>query len=658
MKDVVRIGNAQAFWGDRNAAAAEMLAREPDLDYLTLDYLAEVSLSILAAQQARDARLGYPRDFVEVIRSLAGYWSSGGRCRLIANAGGLDPRGCAAACAQTLAEAGCRPLRIAVVTGDDVADLLRSRPEHPAFRHLDTQASAATIVDRLVTANAYVGAAPLVDALQQGADIVITGRVADPSLCVAAAVHHHGWALNDWPRLAGATVAGHLIECGTQVTGGIATDWLDVPDVAHIGFPIVEVAADGSCVVTKPKRTGGCVTAWTVQEQLVYEIGDPEHYLSPDVEVSFRGLTVEDLGEDRVRVRGAVGHPAPAHLKVSATYRDGYRAAGTLTIFGRDAVRKARRAAEVVLQRVRDAGGEWRDAIVETLGAGGCFGEVLPGSALEATETVLRIALESASRETVERFAKELMPLITSGPPGTTGYAEGRPPVHAVVRFWPCLIERQAVTPQVELFTTPAATSPAVPSVAASSWTTGTAVANTSGGTCTNTPASTTVSTRASNAASATAGPTSGGTVATTSVVAAAAVAADTRPDTVSCSRELLGVAPRHRAFPTGTLQDVARARSGDKGLHANIGVLARHPAAYPFLQDWLTAERVAEFLRPLGHEGVQRFELPNLGALNFVVRGILRRNLRTDAQGKALGQLLLELPLPAAKPLDTQPVE
>ena len=247
----VRIGNAQAFWGDRTDAAAEMLAREPGLDYLTLDYLAEVSMSILAMQRERDPGAGYAREFVEVVRSLVPYWTSGGRCRLIANAGGLNPQGCADGCRTVLTEAGCRPLKIGVVTGDDVSELLSAANASSSdFQNLDTHAKLTEVRDRLVTANAYLGARPIVEALAGGADIIITGRVADPSLVVAPCIHHFGWNENELDRLAGATVAGHLIECGTQATGGISTDWLDLPDAAHIGFPIVDVSDDGSCVVT------------------------------------------------------------------------------------------------------------------------------------------------------------------------------------------------------------------------------------------------------------------------------------------------------------------------------------------------------------------------------------------------------------------------
>ncbi len=582
--DCVRIGNAQAFWGDRADAAAELLAQAPDLDYLTLDYLAEVSMSLLALQRERDPASGYARDFVAVVRSLAPYWAAGGKCRVIANAGGLDPHACAAACAAALAEAGCRALRIAVVAGDDVLPLLRSAADESDFANLETGAPLAGVRDQLATANAYVGSAPIVEALRRGADLVITGRVADPSLVLAACQHHFGWAADDWDRLAGGTVAGHLIECGTQVTGGISTDWLNLPDPAHIGFPIVEVAADGSCIVAKPPGTGGRVDQWTVKEQLLYELGDPGRYLSPDATVSFLGLHVTDLGGDRVRVAGAKGSPPPATLKVSATWRAGFRAAGTLTIFGRDAVAKARRCGDIVLQRLRAAGHEFADAVVECLSAGATVPAGEPGvSEADLRETVLRIAVESPSRAAVEQFARELMPLVTAGPPGTTGYAAGRPRVQPVFRYWPCLVDRALVVSQVEIIDSPAAPSPA-------------------------------------------ATPPRPARTLPPSVAAAVPFAAPARP---------------------ATLHDLAIARSGDKGTSANLGVLARRPEDYPFLCRWLTAARVQTYFRALEPTGAIRYDVPNLHGLNFVLGGVLRRGLRTDAQGKALAQALLEMPVP-----------
>jgi len=602
MTKAVRIGNAQAFWGDRSDAAAEMLAHEPDLDYLTLDYLAEVSMSILAMQRESDPEAGFPSDFVDVVRSLAPYWSSGERCRLITNAGALNPHGCAEACQRALAEAGCRSLRIGVVTGDDVLEIVgdaAAASSSPEFCNLDTGAQISHVRDRLVTANAYLGAAPIVEALAGGADIVITGRVADPSLTVAACLHHFGWNDHELDRLAGATVAGHLIECGTQVTGGISTDWLDVPTSAYIGFPIVEISADGSCVVTKPRGTGGSVMAMTVKEQLVYEIGDPDNYLSPDVAVSFVSLAVEDLGNDRVRVSGATGKPPPATYKVSATFRDGFRSAGTLTIIGRNAVAKARRCGELALERVRESGFELRDSVIECLGSGdGGAGIARPqiGESGAFGETVLRVAVETESREAAERFSRELMPLITAGPQGTTGYAEGRPRVHPVFRYWPCLIARDAVATHVEFHLSPEAKS-------AAGFREGEAPAE---------PES--LNTRAV--------PRLGRSLA-------------------------LPLRTAVEAADPCCLYDIAAARSGDKGSSANVGVIARSGDWWEFLLTWLTADRVAAFFSPLGLESVERFELPNLEALNFVLRGVLRRNLQTDAQGKALGQILLEMRLP-----------
>lgn len=591
MSNVIRIGNAQAFWGDRSRAAAEMLAREPDLDYLTLDYLAEVSMSILATQRDRDRSAGYARDFLDVIRSLGPYWASGGRCRLITNAGGLNPESCAEACRAELEAAGCDGLKIATVTGDDVLETLRQSADSPdaatLFRHLDTGASITDVLDRLVTANAYVGAAPIVEALAQGADIVITGRTADPSLTVAACAHHFGWADDDWSRLAGATVAGHLIECGTQVTGGISTDWLALPNLEAIGYPIVEVADDGSCIVTKPRGTGGRVTEQTVKEQLLYEIGDPAHYLSPDVTVSFLTLDVADLGDDRVRVSGATGSPPPSTLKVSATYRDGYRAAGTLTVIGRDAETKARRTAGIVLRRVTEAGYQLRDALIECLGCGDSVAGVVATSRDVATwEVVLRVGVEAAERDAVECFSRELMPLVTAGPQGVCGYADGRPRVQPVIRYWPCLIERALVSSRVAIISTKA-------------------------------------------------------TAASTKHSAPSLPLAADRPATGMVNPVNAKAVDRPR-----TLYDIAYARSGDKGINANVGIIARASEHYDFLVDWLTADRVAAFFEPLGVDSVVRFELPNLGALNFILHGVLRRRLRTDAQGKALGQALLEMPL------------
>jgi hypothetical protein len=587
---MIRVGNAQAFWGDRPTAALELLSQAPELDFLTMDYLAEVSLSILALQRARDASLGYAQDFVSVISGLSEYWASGGRCRLIANAGGLNPLGCAKACLAALERAGCRALKIGVVSGDDVLALLQADDgTSQLFENLDSRQPLSQVQSHLVTANAYAGSAGMVQALQAGADIVITGRVADPSMVVACCVHAFGWKPDDWDRLAGATVAGHLLECGTQVTGGISTDWLDIPDPTHLGFPIAEIDADGSCTITKPKCSGGRVSEATVKEQLLYEIADPQRYLSPDASVSFLSLNVRQVAHNRVAVSGAKGRPCPATLKVSATFRDGYRASGTLTIVGPQAVPKARRCGELVLQRLREAGHIYRDACIECLGNADSVPTANPAIHPEQLfECVLRISVESPSKSSVEQFSRELMPLVTAGPQGTTGYAEGRPRVHEVFRYWPCLIAAERIRPQVEILTSSDSLSSRTEPFC---W-----------------------------------------------------------PRSELLYAQLPSVAPPSTPQTTpaqaGCLADVAFGRSGDKGTAANIGILVRTPENYAWLKTWLTSERVAEFFEPLGVLKVVRYEMPNVGALNFVVQGILRQALRNDAQGKTLAQALLSMPL------------
>ena len=454
----LKIANASAFWGDQPDAAARLLAAQPDLDFLTLDYLAEVSLSIMAIQREKDPQSGYARDFVDVIRSLVPFYQRGGRTKIVTNAGGLEPEACARAVQSELARANLSRMRIGIVTGDDVlAQLLASSKGKPApapswFDNLETRAPVGTVAERLVTANAYLGAASISDALRAGADIVITGRVADPSLTVGPCLAHFGWSDDDHDRIAGATVAGHLIECGTQVCGGFSTDWLELPNAHDIGFPIAEVFADGSCVITKPARTGGSVSLRNVKEQLLYEIGDPANYLSPDATVSFLTLRLEQMALDRVRVAGATGRLPPPTYKISATYRDGFKAHGQLTIFGHDAVKKARHAGEGLLRGLSERGCHFRETLVECLGTGASArGIVSRMSDTHLVETVLRVSVAADARDPVERFTREIAPLVTRGPQGVTGYATGRPKVLPIFGYWPCLIDRASVKPTYKI---------------------------------------------------------------------------------------------------------------------------------------------------------------------------------------------------------------
>ena len=447
----MRIGNAQGFWGDSAIAPARLIQQQPDLDYLTLDYLAEVSLSIMAIQREKKPEVGYALDFLDVVKNLIPHWQQGSTLKIVTNAGGLNPLGCAQACRELLKKYCSRSLCIGVVSGDDVYSIFKSSPENLQFRNLETQASLTMVADSLVTANAYLGAKPIAEALLAGADIVITGRVADPSLTVGPCAAHFGWSWNDYDKLAGATIAGHLIECGTQVTGGISTNWLNLPDLAHIGFPIVEMHADGSCIVTKPEGTGGKVSIETVKEQLLYEIGDPDHYLSPDVTVSFLSLCLKEDGVDRIAVSGAKGTAPPPTYKVSATYRDGYKAEGMIVISGPDAGRKARLCGEIILKRVREAGYKIPHARIECIGDGAVVPGVFLGSGTSLSECVLRICIADPQKEALECFSKELASLVTCGSQGITGYSSGRPKVRPVFGYWPSLIEREMVNPKVQL---------------------------------------------------------------------------------------------------------------------------------------------------------------------------------------------------------------
>ncbi len=445
----LKIGNAQAFWGDSNDAPAKLLEQQPDLDFLTLDYLSEVSLSIMAVQRSKDPNSGYARDFIDVVKSIIPFWLKGAKVKIVTNAGGLDPKRCALACREVLQQAGCTSMRIGIVSGDDVLAMIKADPNNASFANLEDGHSIAEILDQLSTANAYLGARPIVAALQQGANIVITGRVADPSLTVGPCVAHFDWKWDDYNRLAQATVAGHLLECGTQVTGGISTLWCELTNSVDIGFPVVEMAENGEFVVTKPSMSGGRVTLETVKEQLLYEIGDPDNYLSPDVTLSMLTLALNEDRKDRVAVVGAKGRPPPPTYKVSATYRDGYKAEGSLAIFGRDAKDKAQRCGEIILERVRRAGFALERSCIECLGTGA----VVPGiwSPEQPLECLMRICVADHRLEAVECFTKQLAPMVTSGPPGTTGYTSGRARVRPIFGYWPCLIGTKAIEAKVEV---------------------------------------------------------------------------------------------------------------------------------------------------------------------------------------------------------------
>lgn len=447
----IRIGNGCGFWGD-NLDAPILLAEQGNLDYLTLEYLAELTMSILALQKQRDPKAGFATDFIDVLERLTPVLKKQPKLKIITNAGGMNPSACAAAAKAILLNAGLAGRVVATVAGDDLFPTLDSLlAKGHSCTNLDTRELLISIRPLVVSANAYLGAPPIVEALKQGADIVITGRVADASLTLAPAVHELGWSWEDWHRLSAGTVAGHLIECGAQVTGGLWCNWREAPDLANVGYPIADIEETGDFCITKPPATGGRVNVETVAEQLLYEVGDPAAYLTPDVIADFTSVSLAENGPATVAVRQARGKPATDSYKVSIAYRDGFTASGTLVLFGQDAADKARRCGEMMLDRLRRAGALPEHHAIECLGTGAC----VPGVVAAPTpqEVVLRVTARDARRAIIERFTKEFAPLVTSGPPGVTGYTTGRPAVREVFAYWPALVDKSAVTPIVEVLT-------------------------------------------------------------------------------------------------------------------------------------------------------------------------------------------------------------
>jgi hypothetical protein len=449
----IRIAAGQGFWGDWLEAPYRQVTGGP-IDYLMMDYLAEVTMSIMQKQKSRDAALGYATDFVPLMERILPTVVERG-IRVTANAGGVNPRACAEALAAAARRLGLGGrLRIGVVTGDDLLgrlDGLLARGHE--LRNLDTQRPLGDVRDRVQAANAYLGAAPIVQALAGGANVVITGRVTDTGLTLGPMMHEFGWAADDWDRLAAGTVAGHIIECGAQASGGnCLVGWERIPDLANVGYPIVEAHPDGTFEITKHPRTGGRVTVAGVTEQLVYEMGDPREYITPDCVADFTTIRLAQAGKDRVRVSGVRGRPATDRLKVSAAYFFGYKAVGTLVYAWPDALKKARAADRVLRRRLRDLGLEFHAILTEYLGAGATHGSLAALGPLEAhlPEVQLRIGVRARDRAPVDRFTREIAPLILNGPPSVTGFAGGRPKPEEIVAYWPALIDKREVQPCVE----------------------------------------------------------------------------------------------------------------------------------------------------------------------------------------------------------------
>ncbi len=582
----VRIGGASGFWGDSSVGAPQ-LVRLGQVDYLVFDYLAELTMSILAAARGKDPELGYATDFVTVtLKTILKDVAAQG-IRIVSNAGGVNPQACARAIAALAAEQGVA-IRIAVVDGDDVMPLVpRLREEGVAELQ-----SGASLPAKVLTANAYLGALPIQQALDAGAQIVVTGRCVDSAVTLGVLMHEFGWSAHDYDLLAQGSLAGHIIECGCQATGGLHTDWESVPDWAHIGYPVLECSADGSFVATKPAGTGGLVNTAVIGEQMLYEIGDPRRYLLPDVTCDFSEVRLLQVGDNRVRVEGARGLAPGPHYKVSATYVDGFRCSAQLTIVGLDAARKARRTGEAILERTRELFAQqgladYSRTLIEVLGSEqGNFGpQARTGDVREA---VLHLAVMHPQKAALELFAREIAPAGTSWSPGTTG-AGGRPSPSPAIKQFAFLLDKASVSPLVSI---DGATSPVpIP--------------------CGQPP------------------------------VAPPPSKLESDPNKEWGSDSNLIEVPLIR---------LAWGRSGDKGDSSNIGVIARRPEWLPLLREQLTEARVAAWLGHLVQGCVTRFDVPGIHAMNFLCTRALdgggMASLRNDPLGKGMAQILLAMPI------------
>ena len=591
---IVRIGGASGFWGDSSVACAQ-LVRRGQIDYLVFDYLAELTMSILAAMRAKAPDAGYATDFVDVaMKSVLRDIAAKG-IKVVSNAGGVNPAACAAALAKLAAEAGVK-LKIAIVEGDDVLP----RMAELRAAGVRNMYSGAELPQKILSANAYFGAIPIVRALAAGADVVITGRCVDSAVTLAPLMHEFGWDEEDYDRLAAGSLAGHIIECGCQATGGLFTDWESVPRWEDIGYPIVECHADGSFVVTKAPGTGGLISRAVVAEQMLYEMGDPAAYVLPDVVCDVSGVEIKEVGPDRVRVSGARGVAPTPTYKVCATYPDGYRCTAILNIIGMDAARKAQRTAEAILARTRAIFRELNFADysatrIELLGAESVYG---PHARTAATrEAVLRLAVAHGNRLALEIFAREIAPAGTSWSPGTTGMGGGgRPKATPAVK--PCffLLEKSQCEASVVL----------------------------------------------DGERQAVAVPAAGGY-------------AEVSRKPAPVQSEALTLQDTMLAAPQGPMQmlplaQLAWGRSGDKGDTANIGIIARRPEFLPLLRAQLTPAAVKQYFSHLVEGEVERFDVPGIHALNFLLHEALggggMASLRVDPLAKGYAQMLLDFPV------------
>ena len=448
MKDIIRIGNGQGFWGDSIDAPVNLVKDGP-LDYLTLDYLAEVTLSIMQRQKLKNPNAGYARDFIDLIKRILPEIQKS-NLNVITNAGGVNPQMCREKLLE-LSEISGRKIKIGVIQGDDIFSELQSlRNKGVSFNHMDTGESFDKIANCVYSANVYINSFTITKALENGAQIVLAGRVSDPGLALGPCAYEFGWKNDEYDKLAAGTLAGHITECGAQCSGGNFTNWQDVPDMTNLGYPIIEMSADGTFCITKHEDTGGLVSRETVAEQVLYEMGDPKKYISPDVCVDFTSFNLKDLGNDRVEVNDVKGSKPTKNYKVSISYFGGYKASGQLTISGPQAYDKAKLTADIIWKRLKKAGYQFDDTSTEYLGISSCHGNIntVPE---QINEVILRLGVKDYDKDKVNRFGMEVAPVITSGPPGITGFSGGRPKAQEIIAYWPTIIPKELVKTAVDV---------------------------------------------------------------------------------------------------------------------------------------------------------------------------------------------------------------
>lgn len=588
----IKIGGASGYWGDGSHATGQLLAGAK-LNYLAYDYLAEITMSILARAKAKNPDAGYATDFITGAMQPNMLEIAKQGVKVITNAGGLNPKSCAAAL-QTILDKHGLDLKIAVVEGDD---LLKHKTEIIEGKATDMFSGAACpSPDKILSINAYLGALPITHALGAGADIVITGRCVDSAVTLGACIHEFGWAVDDWDKLAGGSLAGHLLECGVQATGGNFTDWQDIDDIANLGYPIAEISADGSCVISKPDNTSGLVSRATVGEQMLYEIGDPQNYMLPDVVCDFSEVSLTQAGENQISVSGAKGYSAPPTYKTCMTYLDGFRAGSYATFYGEGAAIKAQDFHEGVLKRSREILrsmklADFSETSIEILGAGSQFGEIQKN----ANEVVLKTAVKHEDMRGVGTFLKQLAGLGLAAAPGISGFTGVRAKPSPVVRLFSYLTDKADVDVRVAI-----------------------------GGRDENYGAPQYTSQR------------------------------------LARGNALLPNALKNLNEPTVQipLVKLAWARSGDKGDMANIGVLARRAEYFPYIWDALGKQKVAEVFAHFMAEdsNISRYYLPGTDAMNITITNILggggMASLRNDSQGKGYAQILLATQIPIPKSL------